>query len=199
MSDTCNIQLNNIPQELKDLKQWVYWKNVKGVKIPCDSITSTAKTNDQETWLDFAAVERYKEFGMAGIGFVLTDSDPFTIIDLDKCIETVNPNRFSMRVAEYFKSYTEISPSATGIHIVVKGKIKESIKRADIEVYSEKRYMCFTGDLVWNFEIRECQKELDAIFKKYKPVAVKRNYQSTNKNSNFFIISFIKCLTTRII
>lgn len=179
------LQLNNIPQELKDFNQWVYWKNVDGVKIPFGTHGQLAKTNDSKTWLTFTSVENYERENMTGIGFILTGDDPYTIIDLDKCIiEALYPNDFCISVSGYFKSYTEKSPSGTGIHIVVRGKIPEAIKRPEIEVYSEKRYMAFTGDIVWNFPIRDCQTELDKIFKKYKPEPIKKNYP-TNKNSKF--------------
>lgn len=182
--------MSEIPQELQSLNQWVYWRDVNSVKVPFCSQTQAAKTNDSSTWLSWDCVIQYNKLGMSGIGFVLTAEDPYTFIDLDKCID-INiledgfkdrtPNDFSMKVACFFKSYTEISPSGRGTHIVVKGQIPEPIKRPEIEIYSNKRYMCMTGEMVWNYPIRYCQKELNKVYKKYKPVQKKRFKPYTKK------------------
>ena len=45
-------------------------------------------------------------------------------------------------------SYTEVSPSGTGLHIIIEGRLpgggrKDS--KQDIEVYDRDRYFCVTG------------------------------------------------------
>src|SRR5258706_4752309 len=85
--------LANIPQELKDLTQWVCWKYVdrggKLTKCPMNPKTGgMASSTDSTTWADFetawraAANERH---GYSGIGFVFSDNDPYSGVDLDDC------------------------------------------------------------------------------------------------------------------
>jgi hypothetical protein len=45
------------------------------------------------------------------------------------------------RIVERCQSWTEISPSGTGLHIFVRGSLAWAIKGSGIEVYSEGRYM----------------------------------------------------------
>ena len=47
------------------------------------------------------------------------------------------------------QSYTEISPSGRGVHIIVKGRLPgAACKREHIEIYDENRYFTVTGNLV---------------------------------------------------
>jgi putative DNA primase/helicase len=42
--------------------------------------------------------------------------------------------------------YQEVSPSGTGVHIIVKGKLPEGrSRRGKIEAYSRERFFTFTG------------------------------------------------------
>ena len=51
---------------------------------------------------------------------------------------------------EKFQSYTEYSPSKTGTHTIVKGKLpcEKGIKKGDYEIYDYARYFTFTGDVI---------------------------------------------------
>ncbi len=48
---------DNIPAELRELNQWVYWRydkiDDKDTKVPYCTKTKKAKTNDSKTWLNF--------------------------------------------------------------------------------------------------------------------------------------------------
>jgi primase-polymerase (primpol)-like protein len=102
-----------------------------------------ARVNDSSTWTDYEAVENCKRKG-----FVLTDEDPFTVIDLDHCIGShgrVQPQ--INKILLYFQSYTEISPSGTGFHVWIRGKIPSAIKRTEFEIYSTLRYVTVTENV----------------------------------------------------
>ena len=84
----------NVPEELKNYDQWVCWKiEVKEdrlTKVPINVLTGeNAKTNNPKTWASFnQAIDYFKKHqnqGIAGIGFVFSEKDSFTGIDLDKC------------------------------------------------------------------------------------------------------------------
>lgn len=165
------ILMTDIPADIRHKGQLVFWRydNIGGniTKVPYKNKHTKAKVNDPKTWISSDEAEKYEEHGMDGIGFVLTESDPFIVIDLDKCIEDDKINEFAQSVIDYFKSYTEISPSGKGLHIVIKGEMKKAIVRKGLEVYSKGRYICFTGNKIWDYDINTCQKEIDELVKKY--------------------------------
>ena len=107
-----------------------------------------AKANDSATWgtleQALAAVDKYK---LDGIGIELGAG--LCGLDLDHCVD--EQGQISERAQEIINmmdSYTEISPSGTGIHILFSGNIPEGTRRKDgIEMYSEGRYFTVTGNM----------------------------------------------------
>ncbi|MBV08677.1 hypothetical protein [Rubinisphaera sp.] len=87
---------------------------------------------------------------LAGIGFVFTDDDPFVGVDLDHCLEpeTGNLLPWVSEIVDLLDSYTEISPSGTGVKIILEssgmlpGRRKSSL---GVEIYSSGRYFTITG------------------------------------------------------
>lgn len=159
--------LANIPKELQSLNQWVVWRyedvgSDKPTKVPYCSLTgTTASTTNPSTWSSFStAIEIYKRDNYDGIGFVFSKDDPYTFIDLDN----TNGNQIALdrqlKIYHEFDSYSELSPSGLGLHIIVKGKISSGRKRSFIEVYSSGRYATFTGNLYNNKPITENQNKL---------------------------------------
>ncbi len=149
----------NIPDELKALKQWVVYRLEKKPekdkleKVPYKTNAVNASTTNPKTWCSFEqAVEAFEEEGFDGIGFVFTKDDPYCGIDFDHCVnlETKVIESWAMEWIGKFASYTEYSPSGTGIHIIVQGQIlsEKGIKKGDYEMYDHARYFTFTGDII---------------------------------------------------
>lgn len=154
-------KFQNLPAELRALPQWVGWKLTdrggKPTKIPTDPKTGRpASTTDPETWGTFEdAVSAVDRLGLSGIGFVFTESDPYTGIDLDKCRdpETGRAESWAREIVGRFNSYAELSVSGTGAHILIRGKVPGTRRRkGKIEVYDTGRFFCMTGD-----RITECR------------------------------------------
>lgn len=150
-------EIRKIPSELAKLRQWVCWgPRGAGDKAPVSAITGKlASTTDDTTWATLdQAIWRYVEQGatekLNGIGFVFSSNDPYTGIDLDKCrdAESGEITIEARALIDKIDSYTESSPSGTGVHIIVRAEIASGKKKADIEMYCEKRYFCFTGRVV---------------------------------------------------
>jgi putative DNA primase/helicase len=149
-----NIKINKIPMELKSISQWVLWKywnrNGKDTKMPINAIhNKAAMINNPDTWVKFdKAVLNASKIDCDGIGFVLTDSTPYTVIDLDNVRDPITGviNEDAMNIINALESYTEISPSGKGIHIWVKGKCKMNRRKGNFEVYDSNRYMTVTGN-----------------------------------------------------
>ena len=142
------ILLGNIPQELKQKKQWVGWHLINNRKVPmCASTFKAAQSSNPETWSTFdQAVEAYKQKRWSGIGFVFNKD--YVGIDLDHCIDNGRINEFGNKVLSKLNSYTEYSPSGTGIHIIAKGDIPRALKTDKIEIYNTGRYFTVTGRLI---------------------------------------------------
>lgn len=170
---------HNIPQELQLLPQWVC---AGADKIPIDPRNGrAASVTDPNTWGTFADALRS---GYKSIGFVLTKDDPYTIIDLDdptvikergvtrsndNAEEVTTLTKRHAKIVNAFDSYTELSQSGKGIHIVVKGSIPIGVRRDKVEVYSDSRYMIFTGNILNSNPIEDRQDLLDVLYKEMSP------------------------------
>jgi putative DNA primase/helicase len=142
-----------VPAELLEYKQWVLWRraevNGRRTKIPISPWSGKAAACDKpQTWSTYRHV-RYamRRFPCDGIGFVFTEADPFCGIDLDQCRSrnsAIEPQ--ALALIKRLDSYTELSPSGTGAHILVKAKLPGKGRRAGkIEMYDSGRYFTITG------------------------------------------------------
>lgn len=187
-----HIDLDYIPKALIDRPQWVVWRQeqrgTKPTKIPYDAKTGgLAESNNPATWAPFEiALAAYQEHGFDGIGYVFSADDPFVGIDLDDCLsnETIAP--WGDRLIQALASYSEVSPSGTGIKIVTEGTIPSSAKPrkqkipadlippdapGSIEMYSERRFFTITG---WHVEgtprdIRPANGALTTLYEQLRP------------------------------
>lgn len=104
-----------------------------------------------------------------GIGFILTERDPYCFIDLDHCINAntgeIEPK--SKQIIEKLSSYTEISQSGLGIHIIVKAELPEGSgnRKGNFEIYTQGRYCAMTGNLLNGYPrtIEERQEQVNQI------------------------------------
>lgn len=171
----------NIPHEMRDFEQWIVWRfeendHGKPTKVPYSPITNyPAKVNDSSTWSTYEnAVAAVALSGYSGIGFVLTDVDPYAFIDLDEPKkpngEAVDPDTYKeiwdrqQQVFLEFDSYAELSPSGKGLHIIVKGKLESGRKRSSIEVYSSLRFMTMTGNVYRQTPIKDHNELLNVLW-----------------------------------
>lgn len=145
-------QYDNIPDELKSLPQWIVWKYedigaAKPTKVPYNAKTGThASVTDPHTWTDFgSALNAVGDYN--GLGFVFSDSDPFSGIDLDDTAGDQVALDRQIKIYHEFDSYSEISPSGKGLHVVVKGIVPQGRRRSNIEIYSSQRYFTMTGNV----------------------------------------------------
>lgn len=93
------------------------------------------------------------------LGFILTESDPFTCIDLDVKDASTHPGKPEVwaspddfdryiQIVKTFNTYTERSRSGKGLHLWALGNIGRGYRRGGVEVYSQERFIICTGD-VW--------------------------------------------------
>ena len=154
-----------MPSELKARHQWVVWKreirNGRETKIPYLTGGAKAKSNDPDTWAAFEAVCRAVKppsEKFAGVGFVLSQTDLYTGIDLD----TLKP--WAVPIVEKLKdvAYGEMSPGSRGIKLWTRAQwaaeaghkvfvdedgkpVHASNAAGSIEIYDTGRFFTVTG------------------------------------------------------
>lgn len=138
-----------IPSEIKNRKQWVCFDSKKRPIDPKKSWLCYSSVTNQDTWGTFEqAVETCRRLRLSGIGYVFSADDPFVGVDIDNCR---NPNdgtitAEAMLITKLLSSYTEISPSGTGLHIIVKAKLPFRGKQGEVfEIYDSGRYFTMIG------------------------------------------------------
>ena len=185
----------NIPDELKALDQWVCWKaearDGKITKVPYDPKSGKkAKSNDPNTWGSFEkALGAYESSKFSGIGFEFSKHDGICGIDLDHCLNDAGEMEiWATCHVERFNSYTEKSPSGTGVHIIIMGKLPPGRrKKGNYEAYDRGRFFTFTGDIIGSPRpICGRQNELIAFhaevfaLEPQKPITPKQDHPHTN-------------------
>ena len=124
------MQLARIPKQMKDLKQWVCWRyeqrNGQLTKLPKNPKSGgNASITAQETWSSFEeAVKAFESGPFDGVGFVFTQGDPFAGVDLDKCRDpdTGEIAIWARKIIDRLDSYSEVSPSRTGVKVFLLGR-----------------------------------------------------------------------------
>lgn len=160
----------DIPWELKHTKQWVCTNQSKAPINPLNG--SYAKLNDPSTWGTFQdaveAVEDNEE--ITHIGFVFTENDPFVGIDLDHISENTE---FADEIADYLDSYTEVSMSGDGLHIICYGSIPVNAMKTKFEIKYSNSYFILTGNLYKDFDsiIEHREAKVMELYEKYKKVS----------------------------
>lgn len=167
-----------IPAELRALPNWIRWKSVpdepKPRKIPVrPSDPDCASSTDPATWGTFdVALANVGKHGTCGVGFVFA-KDYFGV-DLDGCLtEEGKPDAKAAALIAGFSTYTEISPSGFGLHMVGRGSLNghRGMNRNGIELYDQGRYFTMSGDVLPGaaLAIADCQPALDALIAKLDP------------------------------
>lgn len=162
--------LEDIPEELKKYKQWINWRyearegSAKPTKVPLNPHNGKlASVTNPDTWGDFkTALANTARPDCDGVGFVITDNDPYCFIDLDdpSVDGQINQATFDRqrKIFETFASYTEFSPSNKGVHIIVKAKLDSGRRRDCVEIYTNQRFMTMTGNVYLRTEIQDRQE-----------------------------------------
>jgi len=202
-SRTVPPMVENIPEEIKTLPQWCMWirkerQNGTYTKIPYQTNTRQASSTDRDTWNTLDNVlkaynNNKKKF--SGIGFFFSEETGIMGIDLDhvKNQDTGECNPEALKILKLLNSYTEISPSGTGFHVYVKGKVPGKRRRVgNYEMYTgarwnedkgkllEGRYFTVTGNRVKDYPatINDAQEAIDTLYKQWFPGEEKQKQET---------------------
>lgn len=179
-----------IPAELRSLKQWVLWRyethDEKLTKIPYQVNGSKAESDNPATWAAFdkalAVLPKYD-----GLGIMFANG--LAGIDLDHHIDGGALSEYARSIVDKLNSYTEYSPSGTGLHILLWSGLPEGGRKNTqngIEMYSEGRYFTVTGRTLEgtpatvNHRAAEVAELHRATFPKQEPKAAPAPTQPNN-------------------
>ncbi|CAN5714810.1 hypothetical protein BH20ACT11_BH20ACT11_11060 [soil metagenome] len=168
------MRLDNLPTELTGLDQWACWqwrrRDGKWTKIPVSAITGVqARSNDPDTGSSFeSAVDYMKSRSLSGVGFMFHPNDGFAGVDLDGCrdADTGVVEPWALEIVSELESYSEVSPSDTGIKVFVRGELPPGRKRrGSIEMYDRGRFFATTGQRLESVpcEVRDASEALYAL------------------------------------
>lgn len=151
--------LGSIPDELQQVSRWLLWRYDEHEKKQPHSAKNLYKCdpNDPANWSTFAeAMSAFLRNGSRfdGVGFAL--GDDFAGVDLDDCRDPVSGviEPWADHIIKFMDSYSEISPSQTGVKIFLRGRLSMEKPRQDkvrtergpgAELYDRKRYFTVTG------------------------------------------------------
>lgn len=171
-----------IPQELKNLPNWICWKAVPQPrpddpdhigKIPINPRTGgKAQSNNPDTWTDFDTALKASE-QHSGIGFMFGNS-PFFGVDVDKAEPDIREfldggNGIVSEFIHALRSYAELSPSGKGIHIICRGELpKGARRRGNVEMYDSGRFFTVTGNNIGEYTaVEDCTEAIKPLHEKY--------------------------------
>ena len=175
----------NIPADLKQNGLFCGWKLVPRQwkigqefdidKLLADKANQTkvplsiskggfARSNDKSSFVDFETASKsdiakaVTAQGRLVNGLGLGIFNGYSAVDIDHCVKNGKANDFAQKIIDYFQSYTELSPSRTGIRIIFKTDVKSIDKnqyyinnrKLGLEIYIEgstAKFVTITGDI----------------------------------------------------
>ena len=160
--------LEQFPQALKESRRWVCFD---AAKTPINPATGkNAMPNEPATWGTLAAAQAaVSRFGLRGVGVLLGDG--LCGIDIDHCRDpdTGTLSDMAREIIDQMQTYTESSPSGTGVHLLFTGKKPAGACRKSsigLEMYDGGRYFTVTGNALNSFSIEERSAECAAALKR---------------------------------
>ena len=143
--------------DLIERDQWVCWDDTTGRKLPISVKGGAASSTDPATWSSYHKAKECAEInGYSGVGFCFSPDDPFCGVDIDDCIVDGQITDEAQALIDLLDSYTEVSPSGTGVKIF--GVCDEQYKGRNengLEYYTKGRFFTFTEDCVNCEELRD--------------------------------------------
>lgn len=186
------VSFENIPEHVRDLNHWVLWNWIQNEKggwtkpLFCSNDPGRhASSAEPKTWSSFAdAKSAYDANKSHGVGIVVSNLpnafDDLVAIDLDNVFDPQSKkitDSLALEIHGLANSYTEVSPSGTGIRILGqvdsvlkslpghKGGVPGS-KSLGYEIYFHHRYVTITGRTLalYSHPLRKMTAEATKIY-----------------------------------
>jgi putative DNA primase/helicase len=149
----------DLPRDVQIAAAFLLWKREDGRKVPYyvngkRRRGQNGSAEDRRWLVPFAHAESaYRSGDYDGIGLALLPGLDVIALDFDDC-RALN-GKISSSLADYFieQSYAEVSPSGTGIRVLLRGQLPNS-KSKGFEVFATTGYVTLTGDRVNNLGVK---------------------------------------------
>lgn len=138
-----------VPAAMTRCSQWVRYSDRKVPLSARGPKRAPASSTDPTTWSSYRAAKRSS--AGAGLGFVLSSVDRLACIDLDHALIGGVLAGWARDIVDRMpRTYIEVSPSGTGLHIWGYGAVGRGRRirhgEACVEVYDRGRYITVTGE-----------------------------------------------------
>lgn len=145
----------NLPKNLKEYNQWLTTHDTPLKKDRHKSPKCPSEGWNEGGLLSFEEARNLSEpEDNTALAFRFTQDGPFVGFDLDDVTRGGEFTDEALGIVRRLNSYTEVSSSGTGLHVIAKGeKVDTQKSRGDLagpghlEVYDHSRYFVLTGDV----------------------------------------------------
>ena len=142
------------------MNQFILWRLVpnpkkpdKPFKYPCDwRSLAVADAHDPALWTDRATVAAVAAACGPGwgVGYVLTEADPYWFLDIDNCLTPAGTwSPIAVELCQALAgAYVEVSQSGRGLHIIGSGAVPPHGTKntpLGLELYHKLRFVSLTG------------------------------------------------------
>ena len=193
------LNIAGIPEELKKNRKWVGFKIGEQGKKPIDpksmgGAITYASISDPSTWGTFEEAVKLVEAGLCdGIGYAITKDDKLIFIDLDSHLDKLTSEDKKQKTGKLFnvlcrdikrfQTYMETSISGTGVHLLARGTLDETLKTgaspiAPVEIYDSNRFIIMTGNRIEDYDISDDEFMLRGIHAFHKQFFQKKSPSS---------------------
>lgn len=173
-------------EELSPHRHWLLYRKetvTKGrnkgkiTKVPYQLNGHKGSPTNSQSWTTYDKAYAAVEAGrFDGIGYALTADEGYICIDLDHCVnpKTGDIDPWAMDILDIVQeaggTYSESSPSKTGIHLWGRGRlpnnkgIHQPMENGhDVEMYTNAHYMTVTGEPMNDIPLNDIQPAIDKI------------------------------------
>jgi putative DNA primase/helicase len=181
-SKSPSVRDSDVPQTLRGTDRWTnYYIEPKldgrTSKEPCNASGYKHDIASDDAARNFRTYEQVKASlscnpKLAGVGFIFTDADDLTGVDLDHAIDDAgNVTPEAQAIIDALDSYAEVSISGTGVHIIARGDIPKSVKTGGVEMYGRGRFFTVTGNHIEGTpaEPQRRPRQLIALYERLRP------------------------------
>lgn len=142
----------HVPESIKNKDCWIVWQyeerdgQDKLKKVPknprrprkihnCDfTDPSNGVPFDKAKKAIDISQQEFSDNGLDGIGLQLIEENDLVGIDLDNIIQNGEMQKWGHSLLDDFDSYSEVSPSGTGAHVLVRGEIDDELGNRNDEI-----------------------------------------------------------------
>ena len=173
-------------EELSPHRHWLLYRKEpvtqgrnkgKITKVPYQLNGHKGSPANPKSWTTYDKARAAVEAGrFDGIGYALTADEGYICIDLDHCVnpKTGEIDPWAMDILDIVQeaggTYSESSPSKTGIHLWGRGRlpnnkgIHQPMENGhDVEMYTNAHYMTVTGEPMNDIPLNDIQPAIDKI------------------------------------